>query len=229
MDLPANSANPAAEAQARPWRPLPVGLKVVMDCGCALVMSFVASTRFHGTAADSMQAKPQPLAIRSEQGHPVVDPKLLGLGPGLYEVGADLQPGEYVLAGDSAYFKVMSKNNSEVRSILCNDAFNHRTILTLAKGTYLSFENARLFPLDKAPKVEPAEGLLPEGMYKVGVDLAPGSYQAVPEGSGYLEISRNSQHVLASIVSNDVLVAERTINLQAGQYVKLVSVQLRLR
>ena len=163
------------------------------------------------------------------KGAPVSGMGLLGLGPGLYLVGTDLQPGEYVLAGDSAFFKVMSKNTGDPRSILVNDAFNRRTILTLTKGTYLSFENARLFPMDKAPEVAHSEGLLPEGMYKVGVDLATGSYQAVPDGSGYLEISSNSQHALASIVSNDVLVSERTITLHEGQYLKLASAHLRLR
>jgi hypothetical protein len=158
-----------------------------------------------------------------------LDPGLLGSAPGLYQIGPDLQPGEYVLVGDSAYFKVMSKNSGEPRHILVNDAFNRRSILTLTKGTFLYVENARLFPMEKAPKVELAEGLLPEGMYKVGVDLPPGSYQAVPDGSGYLEISRNSSHALTAIVSNDVLVRERTITLRTGQYLKLASAHLVLK
>ena len=235
MDLPVSS-NPSADALTRPRRPLPIGLKVVLGLGAALAVSFMAPTLFRSTAADSSLANSQSGAGSGEQAHPVrspatplVDSGLLGLGPGLYQVGTDLQPGEYVLAGDSAYFKVMSKNSPDLRSILCNDAFNHRTILTLAPGTYLSFENARLFPIAKAPKLEPADSLLPEGMYKVGVDLAPGAYKVVPDGSGYLEISRNSQHLLASIVSNEVLVSERTITLKAGQYLKLASAHLLLK
>jgi hypothetical protein len=236
VDLLVYSAHATAAAPGQPKRRLPTGLKLAAGIGAALGLALATSARLHPPAAAMLPTKPtataaagEPFRAAAPPSTPPASSDLLGLGPGLYQVGTEIQPSEYVLVGESAYFKVMSKNTSEVRSILFNDAFRHRTILTLTKGTYLSFENARLFPLAKAPKLDLSEGLLPEGMYKVGVDLPPGSYRAVPDGSGYLEVSRDSHHALASIVSNDVLASERTITLRPGQYLKLVSVHLLLK
>jgi hypothetical protein len=152
-----------------------------------------------------------------------------GYDEGMYKVGSDLPPGEYVLKGDSAYFQVAKNSSGELSSIICNDNFNNRSIISLSNGQYITVHGARIIPIDKALKIEAKEGRLPEGMYKVGVDIPPGEYKVIANGSGYIEVSINSKHTIGSIVSNDNFENERYITVRRGQYIKLHSAELKIK
>lgn len=158
----------------------------------------------------------------------VSKPQLPGIGPGMYKVGLDIEAGEYVLIGNSAYFQVSKDSSGELTSIIANGMFNNRSILSVSDGQYLTVNNARIIPFDKAPKISLENGMLPEGTYKVGVDLPPGEYKAIANGSGYLEVAKNSKHTMHSIISNDNFESERYITIKNGQYITLQSVQLKI-
>ena len=91
---------------------------------------------------------------------------------------ADLPAGEYVLlpaSEFSAYYEVNSSSTGEVEDIIDNDNFDGRRYLTVEDGQYLTIQRCMMVPLDKAPKVDISSGVVPEGMYRVGVDIPAGN------------------------------------------------------
>ena len=73
------------------------------------------------------------------------------------------------------------------------------------------------------------DGLLPEGMYKTGVDLPAGEYKVTADSMGYAEVSSNSSHDMGSIVSNDNFQGEKYITVKDGQYLKLTRAKIKVK
>jgi hypothetical protein len=147
---------------------------------------------------------------------------------GMYKVGTDLPAGEYVLIGKS-YFQVSKDSTGQMDSIICNDNFENRSIITVKDGQYFTLKAGKIYPASKAPEVEPSNGKLPSGMYKVGTDLQPGEYKIASIGDGYVEIAKDSSHLMDAVVSNDNFSGEKYVTVKAGQYIKLVRAELLLK
>lgn len=176
------------------------------------------------------ETKSEPAPQPEPEPVPAPEPVELGYDPGMYKVGADLPPGEYVLlSDDNCYFQLTKDSTGELDSIICNDNFSGRSIVTVRRGEYLTVNGARIVPVKKAPKPEPVGGLLPAGMYKVGTDIRPGEYKIVADGSGYVEVAKDSRHELDSIVSNDNFDGEMYVTVSKGQYLKLSSASLKVK
>lgn len=152
------------------------------------------------------------------------------ISEGMYKIGTDIPAGEYVLIGDGmAYFQVSKDSTGSFDSIICNDNFSNRSIISVKDGQYLSIKNAKGYPYADAPKQEAVDNVLPEGMYKVGVDLPAGEYQLSTDGQGYAEVSKDSQHIMDSILSNDNFSGQKYITVKDGQYLKLTRTSLKLK
>ena len=216
-------------AKSSPWKIIVLvgcGVLLLIPVSCIALGAFLGqynSARTRGKGEPSAQVE---TARAAEEA-----PKAKGHAPGMYKVGVDLPEGEYALLGDGshAYFQVTRDSTGDMRSIICNDNFVNRSILTVKVGQYVTVQGAWLVPFTEAPKVQPEGGRLPQGMYKVGLDLAPGEYKIVSDGHGYVERSRNSTHSMHAIVSNDNFEGERYISVSAGQYLKLQGCELILK
>lgn len=142
--------------------------------------------------------------------------------PGMYKVGSEIEAGEYVIfANYGTYYEILKDSNGTLESIIANEIVMNQSIVDLKEGTYFNFKDGELYPIDLAPVIEPLEGKLQEGMYKVGLHIKSGEYKIVPDESGmsYLEVAKNAQHTLNSIVSNDILTGEKYITIKDGQYI----------
>jgi hypothetical protein len=243
-DVPpdASQALPTASAPAtktKPGRTLVIILGVVVLAGCCALASCAgllgtSSTKSQSsssTTSDSSTPTAEPAAPSAEPAPPPQPVKEPGFAAGMYKVGADLPAGEYVLLAesDSCYFQVDKDSTGSFESIVCNDNFANRSILTVKAGQYLTVQRARIIPIAEAPKPEPVDGMLPPGMYKVGTDVPPGEYKIVSDGSGYVEVDKNSLHGMESIISNDNFEGEKYVTIKAGQYLKLSRASLRLK
>lgn len=143
---------------------------------------------------------------------------------GKYKVGKDIKAGEYVFIGEDigGYIEVNSKENNELESIITNDVVNTFIYITLNDGEYLDIKNGYL--IDEKDFTVENKDEYREGMYKVGKDIEKGQYNVYPEEdaySPYVEISKDSRGVSKSIIFNDVLDENITVNLEDGQYIKL--------
>ena len=153
------------------------------------------------------------------------------MGEGMYKVGTDLQAGEYVIIinnSDTGYMQISKDSTGTLNSIVGNENISNRTYVTVNDGEYLTVKSGKIYPLDKAPKVEPQNGILPSGMYKVGTDIQAGEYKVNSTGDGYVEITSTSRHTATGILSNDIFTGDKYITIQDGQYVKLQNTTLRL-
>ncbi len=78
-----------------------------------------------------------------------------------------------------------------------NRIFSHNingshVYISVKEGEYLLLDDAKLMPIEQAPKVKPdQEGRYPVGMYRIGTDLPAGSYFVMPyenEDSLFFEV-----------------------------------------
>jgi len=149
---------------------------------------------------------------------------------GMYKIGSDMPPGEYVLlAKGMGYFAITTDSTGSLDSIVANDNFSSRSIVAVSAGQYLELKGCEAVPIDKAPPVNTASGVLGPGMYKVGIDLPAGEYKVESSNAGYVEVSSNSSHTLDAIVTNDNFSGSKYITVQDGQYLKLVNAKLNLK
>ena len=150
----------------------------------------------------------------------------LGVGPGMYKIGVDIQPGEYVLLADRDYFQITTSSTGEFSSIVANGNFKNRALVTVANGQYLTVNSSRIVPIKDSPKVIPVNGKIQEGTYKIGVDIPPGEFKINAIDNGYFEIMKDTKRVLGSIVANGNFTGQRYVTVSEGQYINLANAEL---
>ena len=162
---------------------------------------------------------------------PVETKKDNAIQPGMYKIGKDIPAGEYIITsnGSSGYFELTKDSSGQLDSIICNDMFENRSIITVKDGEYLKIQSSRAYTIDNSLKAKPSNDILPSGMYKVGLDLNPGEYKIKAKGDGYVEVTNNSRHALTGIFSNDMFSGEKYVTVTGGQYIKLQKAELVLK
>lgn len=175
-----------------------------------------------GPVSGPVGEKPQQQAQR-------IDDK--ALKPGQYKVGTDIPVGEYVAVSKvQAYFEIAKDATGTVNSIIANDNFTYRSIISVSDGQYLKIHNCVLYAFKDAPKIEVRDGFLPEGMYKIGTDIPAGEYKIISDGShSYIEVSKSSRHNIRDIISNDNFDGDRYIKVSEGQYLKLSGSKIKVK
>ncbi|SHH06497.1 hypothetical protein [Tepidibacter thalassicus] len=141
---------------------------------------------------------------------------------GMYKVGTDIQPGEYLIVADGmAYYELDKDSSGNLESVISNDNFTINRYIQIKEGEYLKLKNCKLYAVDKAPELAVKE------MYKVGYDLQAGEYKVVAEGMGYYEVAKNARGGVMNIVANENFEGETYITVQDGQYLKLQNAKLK--
>ncbi|AZM89483.1 hypothetical protein [Streptomyces sp. W1SF4] len=135
-------------------------------------------------------------------------------GSGTFQAGSDLQPGTYRTTGNKGlgcYWERAKDASGEVESIIANDNVTGTSYVTIEAGDKLfksngcnDWETIDPKAVSDAPKTEAAgDG----GMFKVGLDLAPGTYKSSGPAAGsagcYWERAKNASHDVDSIAAND--------------------------
>jgi len=177
------------------------------------------------------QTSGQPAATKVPQ--PTEEPSAW-INAGMYKVGQDIAAGEYLLQSDGGitpYYQVTKDSTGSMDSIIANDNFTSDRYVTVQTGQYLEFRDSNMIPIDKAPVLQPTGGRYQEGMYKVGRDIQSGEYKVVPDGSGmsYIEVCADSSGNMNSIVTNDLLDAEKYTTISNGQYIKLLGCYIQTK
>ena len=183
--------------------------------------TFVASAESYilaVTAADP-QATNTPKAPATPTPEPT--PATQRWTEGQYKVGVDIQSGVYMAfaTGSSGYYCISSDANGD--DIIANDNFSNNDFLEVEDGQYLELSRAYAVRLEDAPVLGPVNGVLEEGMYKVGLHIPAGEYKIRTTGSssGYYALVSDTNG--DDIISNDNFDGERYINIKDGQYLKL--------
>jgi hypothetical protein len=197
-----------------------------------LIISFVG----FGVTSDKQNQPTQPATNSQQASQPKAQkapekPAVKTYKSGQYKVGTDLPAGEYVaIAKSDAYIEIAKDSKGAIESILANDIFINRSIITVSDGQYLKLQNCELYPAKDAPKVQPKNGFLPSGMYKIGVDLPAGEYNVISEGGdSYVEVSKSSKHSIDDIISNDIFQGNKYVSVLDGQYVKFFKAKIQVK
>lgn len=110
--------------------------------------------------------------------------------PGVYKIGRDISKGEYVAKKTSGTnyggFSFKHSVNPYVQNFSSDFNFiDVPTYYTIAKDGYIVITACELTPAkDSGNMPAPANGVYSAGMYKVGIDIEPGTYKITPDGSG---------------------------------------------
>lgn len=141
---------------------------------------------------------------------------------GIYKVGSDLDPGEYIIFADGsfpAYFSISRDSNGD--KIIANDNFDYNSIITVKKGEYLKVSRGSFYPMDEYAATRTMDTTKSGSMFKVGVTLEPGEYKikADSSGKGYYCIYKSSRQ--DKIVANDNFSGQAYVTVKKGQYLVL--------
>lgn len=182
--------------------------------------------------ADPPASSPDPAPVKpspnktEEQKQPVAAPA----GPieeGTYIVGTDIEPGEYLVFSNGITLLENSKDASgDSDSIIFNVALDGRShaYVTVLEGEYFTLTGGEMYPVASAPSVKPANGIFKDGQYKVGTDIAPGTYTLKVEDQsdiGFYEISKNSRQDMMDLLVSDVVEGETSVTVTDGQYLTI--------
>lgn len=150
----------------------------------------------------------------------------------VFLVGQDLAPGEYFIQAKEdthAFVQVARDNSGAVGSVITNKIFQTHSFITVHEGEYLVVERGIIMNADEASVPSFTNGVLGDGVYRVGIDIPAGQYTVLPTSdvAGYYQIATNSRGTASDIVSNNNFSDEITINVEVGQYLTLTRAQLK--
>jgi len=131
-------------------------------------------------------------------------------GEGTYRVGSEIKPGTYVSSPSSSmggYWERLKCATGDLDCILANDNVEGQAFVTvLASDKYFSTSRMNAWrPASTVRPARPATRFAGDGTYRVGVDIAPGTYRSSPTDSlgGYWQRLSCVTGVLDCILAND--------------------------
>lgn len=132
-------------------------------------------------------------------------------GDGDHQVGSDVKPGLYRTTGNSdgmCYWERAKDATGEMDSIIANDNVTGTSYVTVKATDKLFKSNgcADWEAVDAKAKGTPAAKMAGDGgMFRVGADIAPGTYKSTgnTDDSCYWERAKDAEHGLESIIAND--------------------------
>ncbi|MCX4526216.1 MULTISPECIES: hypothetical protein [unclassified Streptomyces] len=193
--------------------------------GCGVLFALVAVSACGGadTAKDGAKkpaasksapkaADGKKKAAESKDGDPAA---VAVKGSGTFQVGKDVQPGTYRTSGnksgDNCYWERAKDSSGELESTLANDNVTGTSYVTV-KATDKIFKSSDCKGWEavdpKATNGTPRSEFSGDGgMFKVGSDIAPGTYTSEGPADGgagcYWERAKNADHELDSIIANE--------------------------
>ncbi|NUP38742.1 MAG: hypothetical protein HOY76_17425 [Streptomyces sp.] len=136
-------------------------------------------------------------------------------GNGTFEVGKDIQPGTYRTSGNSdgmCYWERDKDAKADSDSILANDTVFGSSYVTI-KPTDKIFTTTDCKDWHVAGADKPAapQTSVGDGMYKVGTDIAAGTYKAKGGENCYWERTKDALHDVDSIIANDNVTGQAVV------------------
>ncbi|WP_217242396.1 hypothetical protein [Streptomyces sp. AC555_RSS877] len=159
----------------------------------------------------SAQSKPGGKKSKDAGTTKVAEKKVAFSGDGDFEVGTDLKPGTYRTTGNSdglCYWERAKDASGEMDSLLANDNVTGTSYVTV-KATDKLFKSSDCNDweaVDVKAKGSPASRMAGDGgMFRVGADIAPGTYRSAgnADDSCYWERDKDAEHSMDSIVANN--------------------------
>lgn len=152
---------------------------------------------------------------------------------GMYQVGKDIQPGEYYYEAfpqeeDSGMrfssYIILKEPALRQEAMISGNNLDPFGFLTVKEGDYLLIQHGKIAP---ASQIGPIEAV-GDGMYRVGTDLPAGECRLRPtaeEGSLYTLLEDLSPESINGYNANSIT-EETTLSLKKGQYLMLQNIEV---
>jgi hypothetical protein len=144
-------------------------------------------------------------------------------GDGDFQVGSDIKPGTYRTTGntdDMCYWERAKDASGDTDSLLANDNVSGTSYVTV-KATDKIFKSSGCKDweaVDAKAQGSPATKMAGNGgMFRVGVDIAPGTYKSTgnKDDMCYWERTKDAEHGLDSILANDNVTGTAVVTISA--------------
>ncbi|WP_031481401.1 hypothetical protein [Streptomyces bicolor] len=154
----------------------------------------------------------------------VAEKKAAFAGDGDFQVGTDVKPGTYRTTGNTdgmCYWERAKDSSGEMDSLLANDNVTGTSYVTVKAGDKLFTSSGcnDWEAVDEKAKGSPASTMAGEGgMFRVGVDIAPGTYKSAgnTDDSCYWERSKDAEHGIDSIIANNNVTGTAVVTISAS-------------
>ncbi|MFJ6408955.1 hypothetical protein ACIQK9_25885 [Streptomyces hydrogenans] len=144
-------------------------------------------------------------------------------GDGDFEVGSDVKPGLYRTTGNEdamCYWERSKDATGELDSILANDNVTGTAYVEIKKSDkFFKSTGCETWEAVDAKATGAPKGTLKGdgGMFKVGVDVAPGTYKSTgnKDAGCYWERSKDAGHGMDAILANDNVTGTAIVKITA--------------
>ncbi len=147
-------------------------------------------------------------------------------GDGDFQVGSDVKPGTYRTTGNTdgmCYWERAKDSSGEMDSLLANDNVSGTSYVTIKATDKLFSSNGckdwEAVDTKEKAKGSPAAGMAGDGgMFRVGADIAPGTYKSTgnTDDSCYWERTKDADHGVDSIIANDNVTGTAVVTISAS-------------
>lgn len=174
-----------------------------------------SSSTAGGKASSTASSAPAEKKAEKKEAKPAV--KAAFKGDGTFQVGSDIQPGTYRTTGDDdgmCYWERDKDAKQSNDSILANDTVAGSSYVTI-KPTDKIFTSTDCKDWFVAGSDKPSapKTSMGDGMYKVGTDIAAGTYKAKGGETCYWERDKDALHDVDSIVANDNVTGQAVVTI----------------
>ncbi|MDN0200875.1 hypothetical protein [Streptomyces sp. S.PNR 29] len=199
--------------------------------GVVVIGAVSANTGGSGDGGGSGSGKDSPASAEQKPGGKkdtgkaqAAEKKAAFEGDGDFQVGADIKPGTYRTTGNSdgmCYWERAKDASGETDSLLANDNVTGTSYVTV-KATDKIFKSSDCNDweaVDPKAKGSPASKMAGDGgMFRVGADIAPGTYKSTgnADDSCYWERAKDADHSVDSIVANNNVNGTAVVTISAS-------------
>ncbi|MFD7442350.1 hypothetical protein [Streptomyces sp. NPDC059909] len=188
--------------------------KVLTGLGAVVVVIAIASAAGGGDGteptAKGKQEQPAKQAGGKQEGKQEKKKAAAISGDGDFEVGKDIQPGLYRTSGNDdgmCYWERAKDSSGEMDSLLANDNVTGTSYVTVKASdkVFKSSDCKDWEAVDEKAKGSPKSEMKGDGgMFKVGADIAPGTYKSTGnDDMCYWERSKDASHSTDAIIANE--------------------------
>ncbi|MDX3230754.1 hypothetical protein [Streptomyces sp. ME19-01-6] len=146
-------------------------------------------------------------------------------GDGTFQVGSDVKPGTYMSTDNTdgmCYWERAKDSSGETDSLIANDNVMGNAYVTIKASDKIFKSNGckdwEAVPA-KASGTPKSEASGNGGMYRIGADLAPGTYKSTgnaDDATCYWERSKDALHGIDSIIANENVSGNGLVTIAAG-------------
>ncbi|GHI07129.1 hypothetical protein AQI88_22020 [Streptomyces cellostaticus] len=199
--------------------------KIALSAVVGVVVIGVVSANAGSSGKDSSaSAAHQPGGKKDSEGAKAAEKKKAAFGgDGDFRVGSDVKPGTYRTTGnadDQCSWERAKDASGETDSLLANDNVTGTSYVTVKAGDKL-FKSSGCKDweaVDPKAKGTPASSMDGDGgMFRVGADIAPGTYRSTgnADDSCYWERTKDAEHGLDSVIANDNVTGTAVVTIRS--------------